>query len=89
MSDGTIVTDLVASGAKRRFTLDWRLLTSAQLTNIETAFASIDDSSGAFVSPENVNYTVTQDDREPDLGVTVMYYNGTARYNVHMVLREV
>lgn len=67
MADGTVVTHLVQTGAKRSFTLRWTGLTATDVGNVETAWTGIKQSSASFTSPRNVSYTVTLDPQQQGL----------------------
>lgn len=92
MADGSLVTHLVQSGAKRRFVLRWTGLTATQVGDVETAWAAIKAGSAAFTSPRNVSYTgVNLDPGQREL-VWEWYLvkGGTElRANGELALREV
>jgi len=88
MSDGSLVTDLVDTTVKHEFRMTWKLLTSTQLTAIQTAWAAIDDSSGTFVDINSNSYTVTQPQNMPNLLIEEVNTALGYRYNVEMRLRE-
>lgn len=64
MLSGALATDLVSASVKRRFSLSWRLLSEAQITNIVSAWSTmITTGSASFTSPNGGSYTVTHDDQ--------------------------
>ena len=61
MADGTIVVDVVGSGAnyRKRFKLGWKAISSANADTILTRYwALVTSGSAAFTSPENTSHTV-------------------------------
>lgn len=89
MASGALATDLVAANAKRRFELRWKAMTEAQVTTIETAWATVKTASVTFVSPRGATYTVTRDMDAKEIDLK-WYGAGTSiRADVTMKLREV
>lgn len=89
-ANGTVITDLVQTSAKRKFKLAWTALTDAQRTTLLSAVDAIKNTSGSFTAPTGSSYTVTMDDDQPDVnfdGYTVG--NGTTRWRCELYLREV
>lgn len=59
MANGALVRDLVQSGAKNRFMLDFDMLTDAQRTSVRSGVATVrDGSSVTFLAPTGTSYTV-------------------------------
>jgi hypothetical protein len=89
LANGTQATDLVHSGAKKLFYLEWGTLTGAQKTTLETAFAAIKNTSASFTDPDNASFTVT---RDGDTELSFRYIRvagGGFRYATSLRLREV
>jgi hypothetical protein len=89
LASGVQSTDLVQSGAKKLFYLEWNALTSAQKTALETAFAAIKNSSASFTDSDNNSFTVT---RDGDAQLSFRYIRvagGGFRYSASLRLREV
>ena len=91
MADGTLVTDLVNTSAKRVFELSWNALTDAQKSSLETAHAAIKDTSGSYTDISGTSYTVTLDEGGGDLEFEAKHVgNGAAvRWGVTLTLRQV
>lgn len=88
MADGSLAVDLVSTTAKHTFDLEWPGLTSAELSTVQTAVAAIKDTAGAFLSPENVSYTVHLDDAAPELDIEMFRAGSSDRFRVSLRLRE-
>lgn len=88
MANGTVVIDLVNANAKTTHTLIWENISTAARDIILTAFATVDDSSAAFTSPENGSYTVTRDPGSPSLKCTSRLAKSGLVWNVTMSLRQ-
>ena len=58
MADGSLRHFLVASGLKRTVTLRWRMLTDAEKTTVETAFATLATGSAQLTLPDGRVLTV-------------------------------
>lgn len=89
MLSGAVVTDLVASGAKRTFELSWRELTEAQVATIKTAFATVDDGAATLVTPLGSTVTVTRDVGFMALDIQWRSRGRKVRADVTIKLREV
>jgi len=88
MANGKIIHDLVDANARHQFTLEWALITNAQLTTITTAFDSVKNATAAYVSVRNTAHTVTRPEGG-ELDVTpVVTAGGDIKYNVTMDLVE-
>ena len=61
VADGTTRWQLLQSGAKKRFLMRWRNLTSAQKTVLETALLAASTASKTLVAPDGESYTVILD----------------------------
>lgn len=88
MADGSIVHDLVDSTARHLFRMRWELLTSTELGTIKTAYAAVKDTTGTFLSIENVSYTVTRPDGAELRVDAVVTAGGDIKFNVAMELVE-
>ena len=91
MADGTLVTDLVNANAKRVFNLSWLALTDAQRSTLETAYATVKDTSATYVDISGTSYTVTLDEGGDELEFEAHHAgNGAAvRWSTALVLRQV
>jgi len=89
MLSGAMVTDLVTATPKRTFELTWREMTETQVGTLKTAFATVDDSSAALVTPLGATVTVTRDIGALALDIRWTSRRATARATVTMRLREV
>lgn len=91
MANGALVRDLVTSTAKRRFTLEWSALTTAEHNTVMTALATVaDGTSRSFTSIRNVSYTVVlAEDGEPEWEIIGAKGNSEFRYAGRLVLEEV
>lgn len=88
MADGSQVTDLVNSNAKRRFHIEWASLTAGERTTLETAYAAVKNTTGSFKTPDNNTYTVTLDgDAELEFEY-ILLPDGSFRYTASLDLRE-
>ena len=59
MASGALVRDLVSNTTKRRFTLHWPALTTAQRADVLAAYALVrNGSSATFTAPDAATYTV-------------------------------
>lgn len=88
MADGSVVFDVVNTSLKRRFTLTWSTLTASEKATVETAFATVRDSSASFTAPTGTVYTVTRDDQTGDLDMPAKAVNGVFLFQCTLVLRE-
>ncbi|MGB5050738.1 MAG: hypothetical protein WBO46_17475 [Caldilineaceae bacterium] len=88
MADGTQVTDLVNSSAKRLFHVEWNALTAAERTTLETAYAAVKDTTGSFKTPDNNTYTVTIDGDAALEFNYILLPSGSFRYATALKLRE-
>ena len=89
-ANGTMLTDLVQASAKRKFELKWVGLTEAQVSTIETAWATVATASVSFTSPRGGTYTVTRDTGAMALDIRLYGSGaGVVRGDVSMRLREV
>ncbi len=91
MADGTLVTDLVNTSAKRVFELTWNALTDAQKSSLETAHAAIKDTSGSYTDISGTSYTVTLDEGSGELKFEAKHVGTGAavRWGVTLTLRQV
>lgn len=89
MASGALHTDLVQSSGKRRFSLSWKAMTEAQVTTIETAWATVKNASVSFTSPRGGSFTVTRDVDAKELELKWYGAGNTIRADVGMRLREV
>ncbi len=91
MADASTVEDLVENDAKREFVLKWEYLTSAEKTDLETAFSAIKTTSGTFKSPDNVTYTVKRHPSQSKLKfvLSTSESGSVLRWSVTLKLREV
>jgi hypothetical protein len=89
MASGAMKTDLVTSTAKRKFELRWKGLTEAQVTTVETAWATVKTASVSFTSPRSGSFTVTRDQGASVLDIRWYGGGGSIRADVSMRLREV
>lgn len=89
MASGAMATDLVTANAKRRFELRWKAMTEAQVTTIETAWATVKTASASFTSPRGSTYTVTRDVNAKELDLKWYGAGSSIRADVTMKLREV
>jgi hypothetical protein len=89
MASGALKTDLVTTTAKRRFELRWKGLTEAQVSTVETAWATVKTATAAFTSPRGGSFTVTHDDGAMELVQTWYKGGGVLRADITMRLREV
>jgi hypothetical protein len=89
MASGAIATDLVVATAKRTFELRWKGMTEAQVTTIETAWATVYIASQSFTSPRGGSFTVTRDVGAKKLDLEWYKGGGVLRADVTMRLREV
>lgn len=87
MANGTQVTDLVNTAAKRRWTLGWKAITGTELASILTGVASIKDASGNYTDLNGTSYTATLDGTL-DLTATSVTAAGGIRHDVSLALRE-
>lgn len=58
MADGTIRHDKLVAAVKRRFTLQWTALSSAQKSTLITAFDDVSDSTKVFTDVDGTSYSV-------------------------------
>lgn len=89
MASGAMKTDLVASSAKRKFELRWKGLTEANVSTVETAWATVKTASVSFTSPRGGSFTVTRDLSAMALDISWYKGGGVLRADVTMRLREV
>jgi hypothetical protein len=89
MASGALATDLVNSTAKRKFELRWKGMTEAQVTTIETAWATVKTASTSFTSPRGGSFTVTRDEGSKEIELRWYGAGSTIRADVSMKLREV
>ncbi len=86
MASGTVAFDLVQSGAKRLFELEWTSVSDTDKTALETAYDSLGTATAAFVMPTGGGTaTVTRTDREIQFTFTAA---ADMRWNATMELRE-
>ena len=89
MANGTVVFDLVTTAAKRVIKLEWPLLTDAQRTTVENAFAAIKASTGAFTSMEGTAMTVSRDPSQNSIEFEAVPTANGVRWRASLSLREV
>lgn len=88
MADGSIVHDLVDTTVRHRFRLRWEYLTQTEKNSIATAYEAIKNTTGTYLSVENVSYTVTRPDGgEMDVTVEVVA-GGELAFHVAIELLE-
>lgn len=88
MADGSIVHDLVDTTVRHRFRLRWEYLTQTEKNNIATAYEAIKNTTGTYLSVENVSYTVTRPEGgEMDVTVEVVA-GGELSFHVSLELIE-
>ena len=92
MANGSVVTDLVVSPAKRNFRMTWRTISNTDKATRLTAWATIDDSSATFRPPTyaqlSTDYTVTRDPAQPELSIEAVPTPNALRWNIEMALRQ-
>lgn len=88
MADGTQQTDLVQASAKRKWRVEFRIITSAQKSTVESAWDAIKDASATFTDPNGSSYSVTRDG-DADLEWKWVKAASGFRYSATIALREV
>lgn len=89
LASGAQSVDLVQSGAKRLFYLEWSALTGTQRSTLETAFAAIKNTSASFTDPDGATHTVTRDGDAQLAFRYIRVAGGGFRYAASLRLREV
>jgi hypothetical protein len=90
MADGSVVTDLVTATAKRRWTLTWKSLSTADRATVESALATVKNAAATFTSLEGVTTSVTRDAQQGEVEFTaVPASNGRTLWQASLALREV
>jgi hypothetical protein len=88
MADGSIVHDLVDPTPRFTFHLEWVYLNVTQLGTLQTAFASIKDTTAVYVSIRNTSHTVTRTDGGEMSVTPVVTGGGDIKFNVSFDLIE-
>lgn len=93
MADGSITTDLVATGLKRAWSLTYTNVTTAQRTTIQTFITTLAGGSTTFYPPQETggttSYTVTRDENlTPIEWTTIRDGAGNFLHSVTILLRE-
>ena len=92
MVDGSIVVDVVCSGAayRKRFKLGWKAISSANADTIQTQYwAMVAAGSAAFTSPKNTTHTV-QPTKDVSCKQTAIKKNSTTLlYDIDFTVEEV
>lgn len=93
MADGTMSTDLVASGLKRTFTLIYTNVTTTQKDAINTFLSTLAGGSTTFYPPQesggSTSYTVTRDESlTPVVWSYVRAGDGSFLWSTSFTLRE-
>ena len=89
LADGTLVTDLADTNAKRIIKLEWDL--TPDISNIVIAFQDLKNTSQALTYIDGSSYTVTIDPQSPDLTYKIIAAAGKILWykNVRLSMREV
>lgn len=88
-ASGALVEDVIDATAKHAWTMEFRNVTSAQRTAMETAFAAIVGQSATFVDLDGASKTVTRSDAQRSLKWSYSRTGMGLRYATTLVLREV
>ena len=88
MADGSQVTDLVDANAHRTFVLSWRGLTSAQKDTVETALATVKNTTQSYTHIDGDSYTVSADGAATIKWTIYMVGGGALRYDGSVALRS-
>ena len=88
-ASGALVEDVINATAKHEWTMEFRNVTSAQRSALETAFAAIVGQSATFVDIDGASKTVTRSDTQRSLKWSYSRTGLGLRYSTSLVLREV
>lgn len=93
MADGTITTDLVASGLKRTFTLIYTNISTTDKNTVNTFLSTLAGGSTTFYPPQEeggtTSYTVTRDEQlAPVVWTYIKAGDGNFRWSTTFTLRE-
>ena len=89
MANGAVAVDLVQTGAKRKVSLTWNVLTAAERVTVMNAFAALKTDACEFRSPENETFNVTRDPDNPKLHFdATVAANGALRWRGTLYLVE-
>ncbi len=92
MADGSIVVDVLGSGAvyRKRFKLGWKAISSANADTIQTRYwAMVAAGSAAFTSPENSTHTVQPTKDVSCTKKAVKKNSTTLLYDIDFTIEEV
>lgn len=89
MADNSVVEDHVTAAVKRRWTMAFRALTSAQVTTMRSVFAAVAGASASFTDLESGTYTVTRDESMRSIKFTPTAAAGGKKWSCSLMLREV
>jgi hypothetical protein len=87
LANGAIRRDLMASGAKRRFSLAWVALTDAQLATVRTQYTLAVTGDVAFTGPDGASCTVNAG-ANPALNAEAYRTAGGLRWRASLELWE-
>lgn len=91
LADGTVSTDMIQSGAKRRFVLRWRNLDTSDKNDVNTAFGAVKDGTARTFEPPftTTTYEVTRDVGFYEIEWRASFAQSGLRWSGEMRLREV
>ena len=92
MADGSIVVDVLGSGAvyRKRFKLGWKAISSANADTIQTRYwAMVAAGSASFTSPENSTHTVQPTKDVSCTKKAVKKNSTTLLYDIDFTVEEV